>query len=83
MTINGTPVEVTGTTIETQGILPTAFAQEFVFELSYNNQVMQTLTYSVNAYAYKIQQNSKAKPEMKALALALYRYGLSATAYNS
>ena len=83
MKINNVDVEVTGTTIETDGILPTAFAQEFVFELSYNGQVMQTLTYSINAYAYKIQQSSTASTEMKNLALALYRYGVSATEYNS
>ena len=77
MTINGVEVAVTSTTIETDGILPTKFADEFVFVLSYNGVVMQTLTYSVNTYAYKMQNNAT----MGELALALYNYGLSAKAY--
>ena len=49
------------------------------FFLSCNGEVMQTLTYSVNAYAYAMKDNAN----MANLALALYRYGMSATAYNA
>ena len=44
--------------------------------LSYGGNVMQTLTYSVNSYAVRMQNND----EMGELALALYRYGASAIA---
>ena len=77
LTINGEAVEVTGKTIDTGDILPTEFGKEFVFVLSYDGVVMQTLTYSVNAYAYKMQNHAT----MGELALALYNYGLSAKAY--
>lgn len=77
LTINGEAVEVTGKTIDTSNILPTEFGKEFVFVLSYDGVVMQTLTYSVNAYAYKMQNHAT----MGKLALALYNYGVAAEAY--
>ena len=77
LTINGEAVEVTGKTIDTGDILPTEFGKEFVFVLSYDGVVMQTLTYSVNAYAYKMQNHAT----MGKLALALYNYGVAAEAY--
>ena len=77
LTINGEAVAVSGNMIETDGILATQFGETYTFVLSYDGTVMQTLTYSVNAYAYA----KKADAEMGELALALYRYGVSAKAY--
>lgn len=79
LTINGTEIEVTGTTIYTDAIKATEFGTTYTFVLSCDGVVMQTLTYSVNAYAYAMQNNA----EMGELALALYRYGVSAKAYNA
>ena len=79
MKINDVEVEITGTTIYTEELLPTQFDEDFKFELYYNGTLMQTLTYSINAYAYKMKDNAK----MSALALALYRYGLSAENYTA
>ena len=79
LTVNGTEVAVTGTTVYTEGILATDFDTTYTFVLSCNGVVMQTLTYSVNAYAYAKQGESA----MGKLALALYRYGVSAKNYNS
>lgn len=77
------PIAVTSTTIEIPNLLPTDFATKYTFELYYDNVLMQTLTYSVNAYAYKMCANETASTEMKALALALYNYGASAAAYTN
>ncbi len=79
LTINGVEAEITGTTIYTEGILATGFAETYTFVLSCNGVVMQTLTYSVNAYAYAKQNDAM----MGELALALYRYGESAKAYKA
>ena len=79
--VNGTEVALTATTYTTAGLLPTELDTEFVFELYHDGVLMQTLTYSVNAYAYKMQNNANTTAAMKALALALYRYGVSAKAF--
>lgn len=71
--INNVEVEVTGKTVYTEGIIATDFDETFTFELYYGETLMQTLTYSVNAYATAMNPD--------ALALALYRYGASAEAY--
>ena len=61
----------------TDGILATDFDTIYTFELVYNGETVQTLKYSVNAYAIsKYQQETP----MGKLALALYRYGVSADA---
>ena len=77
MKINGTEVVVTGTTIYTDELLPTQFNDTYTFELYYDGNLMQTLTYSVNSYAYKMQQNAN----IGALAVALYNYGAAAEIY--
>lgn len=69
----------TGTTYYTDGISARGFATEYVFEVYHDGTLMQTLTYSVNAYAYAKQNDAKIGD----LALALYRYGVSAAAYNA
>ena len=79
LTINGTEVEVTDATVYTDAIFATKFADTYTFVLSYDGVVMQTLTYSVNAYAYAMRNNTSAI--MGTLALALYNYGVSAAAY--
>ncbi|MBE7100710.1 MAG: hypothetical protein E7364_03770 [Clostridiales bacterium] len=75
--INGVNVDVNSTTVYTNGILATQFGETYTFVLSYDGTVMQTLEYSVNAYAYA----KKDDAEMGELALALYRYGVSAKEY--
>ena len=79
LTINDVAVEVTGTTIDTEGILATQFDKTYKFVLSYDGTVMQTLTYSINAYAFAKKDDTNTK--MSELALALYRYGVSTKAY--
>ena len=56
---------------------PTQFDEAVTFELYYDDALVQTLTYSINSYAY-----AKANTETVSgkLALALYRYGVSAKA---
>lgn len=76
--INTVEVSVTDTTVYTEGILATLFAEKYTFELYVGEQLMQTLTYSVNSYAYS---KKNAETPMGRLALALYRYGASAEAY--
>jgi hypothetical protein len=56
-----------------------SFADVLTFELKVNGSTVQTLTYSVNSYAYSKHDDGDA---IGNLALALYRYGLSAVAYN-
>ena len=77
--IGNVEVEITGTTIYTDGILATEFDETYTFELYHDGVLMQTLTYSVNAYAHAKQGDAT----MGELALALYRYGASATAYKA
>ena len=79
LTVNGEEVELNSATYKTEGILATGFATEYTFVLSYDGNVMQTLTYSVNSYAVRMQNND----EMGELAIALYRYGASAIAYKN
>ena len=55
------------------------FGETLTFELKVNGTTVQTLTYSVNSYAYSKHDDGDA---MGNLALALYRYGVSAAAYN-
>ena len=83
LTINGTQVENLSTKIYTDGISVTSFDETHTFVLSYDDgngqTATQTLTYSINAYAYA--KKDAENVAMKNLALALYRYGVSAEAY--
>ena len=82
LTIDGAEVEVASDMIYTDGIYTTDFSKTYEFVLSYDGVVMQTLTYSVNAYAYSmLKDGSTASAEMKALAKTLYNYGVSAVNY--
>ena len=78
---HGEEFAVTSTTILTDGIKATGFADTYTFYLFYNGELMQTLTYSVNSYIYKTLNSTndyEGKDKMIALAKALYNYGESA-----
>ncbi len=63
----------------TDGINATDFDTVYTFELYSGDVLVQTVTYSVNSYAYsKISSDNE---NMRALAYALYRYGVSAENY--
>ncbi len=79
LTVNGVDVTLNGAIYYTEGLLATQFGETFTFVLSYDGVVMQTLTYSVNAYAYTLQDSENA--DMANLAIALYNYGAAAEAY--
>lgn len=64
----------------TDEIEATRFSEVFVFDIYENDEFVQSLEYSINAYAYSKYQNSN-NPNMATLALALYRVGKSAEAY--
>ena len=55
------------------------FGEVVTFTLAVNGSAVQTLTYTVNDYAYAKHSDSRISD----LALALYRYGKSAREYNS
>ena len=76
--VNGVEVELNGTTYYTDGLKATQFGDTFTFELYCDGVLMQTLTYSVNAYAYQFAGGNDA---MANLAIALYNYGQSAGNY--
>ncbi len=78
--VNGTAVEFDGKQFKTDAILATDFADVYTFELYDGDTLIQTLEYSIDAYAYAKYNNSKTQ-EMKDLAKALYNYGKSAEAY--
>ncbi len=66
----------------TDGIAATDFDEIFTFEMYVNGTLHQTITYSVNSYAYaKCQANESTLTPLAQLVRALYRYGLSAKAY--
>ena len=78
--VNGEAVAFDGTQYKTDKIKATEFGNKFVFELYDGETLVQTLEYSVDAYAYAKHINGKTQ-EMKNLAKALYYYGKSAEAY--
>ena len=55
------------------------FADQLTFTLSYGGQAVQTLVYTINDYALAKHADSR----ISNLALALYRYGKSAEAYDA
>jgi len=65
----------------TDAIAATAFDDLYRIELLYDGEALTTLEYSVNAYAHAMCNGATANEKMQALALALYRYGVSANAY--
>lgn len=65
----------------TDGIDAYSFDEVYTFELYVDNVLHQTLTYSVNSYAYA-KFTDEQTTAVDELALALYRYGLSAKEYT-
>ncbi|MBQ7363510.1 MAG: hypothetical protein IJW48_03550 [Clostridia bacterium] len=65
--------------VYSSGISAKNFATEVVFELLVNGETVQTVTYSINSYAFA---KCGGETVMGKLALALYRYGVSAANYN-
>ena len=65
----------------TEGIKALNFNKNYVFTIEIDGEVVQTLTYSVNAYTVAMQNSTNT--EMKDLATALYNYGASAEAYKN
>lgn len=63
----------------TDGISATEFDKVYTFELYVDGVLHQTITYSVNSYAYAKKDSQTAG--LADLAVALYRYGLSAKEY--
>lgn len=77
--VNNVEATLNGNVYYTEGLKATQFDDEFVFELRDGETVIQTLKYSVNAYAYALQNSTNVN--MANLARALYNYGVSAEAY--
>ena len=68
--------------LATAGISAVNFDTVYTAELLYDGTSVATLGYSINAYAYAMCNGGTSNAEMKALAEALYRYGVSADAYR-
>ena len=64
--------------VYSNGLSPLEYAKELVFEIYYNGNLVQTVNYSLNSYAYALGDTNNAMAE---LAIALYRYGKSAVEY--
>ena len=76
--VNGEKVDLINNIYSTGTLQATQFNDTFTFVLKYDGIEMQTLTYSVNAYAY---QFASGEGTMADLARALYNYGASVEAY--
>jgi len=66
-------------TVYTGAISASHFNTVYDFELYDNGVLVQTLTYSISSYCYSMKSSENAN--MKALAKALYDYGISAEEY--
>ncbi len=81
LTVNGEEVELDGKQYKIGEIKATEFGNNYEFKLyDSNDNLIQKLTYSINAYAYVKYHNGKTQ-EMQDLAYALYNYGYWATKY--
>ncbi len=69
--------------LTTDGISAVNFDSVYTVELLYDGISVATIGYSVNAYAYAMCNGGTSNDEMKDLAEALYRYGVSAEAYRN
>ncbi len=83
--INGTvyPATVNGSNHVVLGndLFATDFDKIYTIELLVNGTVAQTLTYSLNTYAYRTYNSTTSSANSKQLALGLYRYGKSVKNY--
>ena len=79
--VNDEEVTLEGTTYMTDGIPATDFDAVYTFELYEGDTLVQTLTYSVNSYAYAKMNQTDDEGDLTAMAKlsrALYNYGASA-----
>jgi len=67
-------------TVYTGAIYASDFDTVYSFELYDNGTLVQTLTYSVNSYCYSMKNSKNGL--MRAVAAALYNYGVSAEEYT-
>lgn len=83
--VNGKTLALTDTAYYTDAIYATDFDRVYTFELYEGEALVQTLTYSVTSYVYaKMGNVVDGEPtEMAVLAKTLYRYGVSAVAYQN
>ena len=63
----------------TEALSATDFATTLTLTLKLDGEVIHAITYSVNSYAFAMANDA----DMGELAIALYRYGKSATAYKA
>ena len=77
--VDGREVAVNGKEYILKDIKATDYATKYTFELKNGNDVVQTLTYGINSYAYSMYNKASTSTEMKKLASALYAYGVSAS----
>ena len=78
--VAGTLVEGTENTYVVEiAVSAVDFSKDYVITISIGGTLVQTLTFSVEAYVYAMQDNAS----IGALVKALYNYGLSAAAYNA
>lgn len=77
--INGVDATVVDGIVYTDAISATDFDKVYTIELYVDGALYQTVTYSVNSYAYAKWNSSNANT--CALARALYLYGVAAEAY--
>ncbi len=68
-------------TVYTDALTALEFDEEIIFTLMNGDTVIETLSYSVNAYTVAKQNSQNA--ELAELVKALYRYGNSALDYNT
>jgi hypothetical protein len=64
-----------------EAVKATEFERVYNFSIAINGTEHATLRYSILAYAYDACQSAETSEQMKALALATYRYGKSAVLY--
>jgi len=83
--VNGEEVVIENNAYFTDAIYATKFDDVYVFELYEGEAKIQTLTYSISSYVYammgKVDAETGEPTAMASLAMALYRYGASASSY--
>ncbi len=94
-TLEGVVVKVNGTAVNVEAygngyiaysdaVSALDFGKTFTVTLEVSGEVAQTLTYSINSYVFTKCENMGSEPTaMQTLALALYRYGVSALAVKA
>ena len=83
VTINGEEVDVTDNIAYSAGISAADFDAAVEVVVTLDGEVVATLTYSVNAYAYNMYNNANASENTKELVRAMYAYGFAVENYNN